>query len=155
MTPKAGGSCSTRECRIASELSDVARARELVLAHGWNATAYQIVNPGMAHWFAPAGDAVVGYTDWSGVRVVAGAPVCAVDRLAAVAEEFEQASHRSGMAVCYFGAEARLGAVRSMWRCRPARKWCDAVVVGKAARAQLVRVANAVQDRTGVGSARS
>ena len=111
MTPKAGGSCSTRECRIASELSDVARARELVLAHGWNATAYQIVNPGMAHWFAPAGDAVVGYTDWSGVRVVAGAPVCAVDRLAAVAEEFEQASHRSGMAVCYFGAEARLEAI--------------------------------------------
>lgn len=37
-------------------------------------------------------------------------------------------------------APARLGAVRSMWRCRPARKWSDAVVVGKAARAQLVRV---------------
>jgi len=34
-------------------------------------------------------------------------------------------------------------------------EWCDAVVVGKAAPAQLVRVANAVQDRTGVGSARS
>ena len=31
---------------------DPARARALVLAHGWNATAYQILNPGSLHWFA-------------------------------------------------------------------------------------------------------
>ena len=40
-----------------------ARARELVLEHGWNATAYQILNPGIAHWFARAGDAVDGLRD--------------------------------------------------------------------------------------------
>lgn len=82
-----------------------------MLAHGWNATAYQIVNPGMAHWFAAAGDAVVGYAEWSGVRVVAGAPVCRPERLAEVAAEFERHAARSGKTVCYFGAEARLEAV--------------------------------------------
>jgi hypothetical protein len=64
-------------------------------------------------------------------------------------------SERVGTELSAASAPARLGAVRSMWRCRPARKWCYAVVVGKGARAQLVRVANAVQDWAGVGSARS
>ena len=50
------------------------RARALVLQHGWNATAYQIVNPGIALWFARAGDAVAGYVRRSRTRVVAGAP---------------------------------------------------------------------------------
>jgi len=86
----------------------VQRVRELVLAHGWNATAYQIVNPGIQHWFAAAGDAVVGYVRHARTRVVAGAPVCAADRLASVVEEFERASTAAGDHVCYFGAEARL-----------------------------------------------
>lgn len=89
----------------------VRRARDLVLAHGWNATAYQIVNPGIAHWFDPAGDAVVGFVRHAGVRVVAGAPVCAADRLAEVVEAFERASAADGASVCYFAAEARLDAV--------------------------------------------
>jgi phosphatidylglycerol lysyltransferase len=91
--------------------ADVARARTLVLAHGWNATAYQIVNPGIAHWFARDGDAVVGYVRHARVRVVAGAPVCALERLGAVVEEFERASAAAGDSVCYFGAEARLEGV--------------------------------------------
>ena len=82
-----------------------------MLAHGWNATAYQIVNPGISHWFAAAGDAVVGYTEWSGVWVVAGAPVCRPERLAEVAAELEHQAARAGKTVCYFGAEARLEAV--------------------------------------------
>jgi phosphatidylglycerol lysyltransferase len=44
-------------------------------------------------------------------RVVAGAPVCASERLADVVEEFERASGAAGDRVCYFGAEARLEAV--------------------------------------------
>jgi phosphatidylglycerol lysyltransferase len=88
----------------------VQRARALVLAPGWNATAYQIVNPGIAHWFARAGDAVVGYVRHARTRVVAGAPVCAPDRLTAVVDEFESDARRAGDAVCYFGAEARLEA---------------------------------------------
>ena len=70
-------------------MHDLERARALVLTHGWNATAYQILNPGIAHWFPAAGDAVVGFVRRSGVRVVAGAPVCAPERLLEVASEFE------------------------------------------------------------------
>ena len=79
-----------------------------MLRHGWNATAYQILNPGIAHWFSTGGDAVVGYVTRAGVRVVAGAPVAPEPRLAAVVREFEADAARSGHRVCYFCAEARL-----------------------------------------------
>ena len=84
------------------------RARELVMRYGWNATAYQILNPGIAHWYSAAGDAVLGYALHHGVYVVAGAPVCAEERLASVVDEFERAARADGCYVCYFGAEARL-----------------------------------------------
>ncbi len=87
---------------------DVMRARALILRNGWNATAYQILNPGFALWFSAAGDAVVGYVRRVGVNVVAGAPVCAVERLTAVHEEFVEASRAMGSRVCYFGAGHRL-----------------------------------------------
>ncbi len=87
---------------------DVRRARAIVLEHGWNATAYQIVNPGISHWFSRSHDAVIGFVRSAGYRVVAGAPVCAADRLASVVHEFEKESHDAGDDVCYFGAEARL-----------------------------------------------
>ena len=88
--------------------TDLARARRLVLAHGWNATAYQILNPGIAHWFSASGDAVVGFVEHAGTRVVAGAPVCAEERLAGVVAEFGAAAANAGKRVCYFGAGDRL-----------------------------------------------
>lgn len=87
------------------------RVRNLVLRYGWNSTAYQILNPGISHWFAAAGDAVLGYVEQYGVRIVAGAPVCAKERLAEVVEEFETASMQTGQRVCYFCAESRLSTV--------------------------------------------
>jgi phosphatidylglycerol lysyltransferase len=84
------------------------RARDLVLSHGWNATAYQIVNPGMSHWFSARGDAVVGYVCKHGVRVVAGSPVCAEERLADVVTEWEADTAARGHKVCYFGAAGRI-----------------------------------------------
>lgn len=86
----------------------IARARELILQFGWNSTAYQLINPGIAHWYAARGDALVGYVRHSGVRIVAGAPVAAADRLAEVSAEFEREAGRTGERVCYFGAEERL-----------------------------------------------
>ncbi len=88
--------------------ADVMRARTLILRNGWNATAYQILNPGFDLWFSPAGDAVVGYVRRAGVHVVAGAPICTVERLVAVHEEFVAASRAVGARVCYFGAGHRL-----------------------------------------------
>ncbi len=79
-------------------------ARALVARHGWNTVSCQIVNPGIAHWFSPAQDAVVGYVAAGGVWMAAGAPVCAPERRAAVAQAFEAAAARQGRRVCYFGA---------------------------------------------------
>jgi phosphatidylglycerol lysyltransferase len=89
----------------------VRRARDLVMEHGWNATSYQIVNPGIDHWFSQQGDAVVGYVERAGVRVVAGAPVSSAERLPDVVGEFEKSAADAGVGVCYFGAEARLEGV--------------------------------------------
>jgi len=89
---------------------DVLRARELILRHGWNATAYQILNPGIRLWFSGRGDAVVGYVVSAGVHVVAGAPVAAPERLLGVAAEFEAMTRQQGRRTCYFGAGWRLEA---------------------------------------------
>src|SRR5262245_35540635 len=86
-------------------------ARELFLRYGWNATAYQITNPGIELWFSPIYEAVVGFVRARNTLVVAGAPVCASEQLADVATEFEQAARRDGKRVCYFGAEGRLEAL--------------------------------------------
>lgn len=88
--------------------TNIQRARALVLRHGWNMTAYQILNPGISHWFSEADDAVVGFVQRCGVRIVAGAPVCAKERLRDVAAEFERSSAAAGCRVCYFCAESRL-----------------------------------------------
>src|SRR5262249_54096122 len=91
-------------------------ARELILRYGWNATAYQIINPGIELWFSSDCEAVVGFVRARNTLVVAGAPVCARGRLADVAMEFEQAARRDGKRVCYFGAEDRL---ESLYRGAP------------------------------------
>lgn len=80
----------------------------LLERYAWNVTAYQIVNPGMEHWFSESGDAVIGYMRRWGKRVVAGAPVCSEERLNEVLVEWETdcAKHRERS--CYFGAAGRL-----------------------------------------------
>lgn len=87
---------------------ELERARDLVSRHGWNATAYQILNPGIERWFSGGGDAVVGFVVHAGYRVVAGSPICAPERLDAVVEEFEADTHRRGLWSCYFAADDRL-----------------------------------------------
>lgn len=76
-------------------------ARELVMAYGSNATAYQILNPGIERWIAPEIPAVVGYTKQGRMLLVAGGPVCAPDTLAAVIESFEAHGRQRGCGVCY------------------------------------------------------
>jgi phosphatidylglycerol lysyltransferase len=88
-------------------------ARKLVLRYGWNATSYQILNPGMELWFSRDANAVIGYVRWNRRRIVAGAPVCADADLAAVVREWESESRQAGDEVCYFGAAGRLEALIS------------------------------------------
>ena len=102
---------SSLDNTLPNNFSALNRARALVLAHGWNSTSYQIINPGIKRWFAKADDAVVGFVSCNGVRVVAGAPICAKERLPEVLAEFEMDADTNGERVCYFCAEARLESV--------------------------------------------
>jgi phosphatidylglycerol lysyltransferase len=128
-------------------------ARSLVLRYGWNATAYQILNPGIAYWFSVTGDAVIGYVHFHDVYVVAGDPVCAAERLPLVVDEFERETRANRSHVCYFGASERLtdllrdDAARAVvilggnpvWD--PA-SWASIVARRASLRAQLHRAAN-------------
>ncbi len=78
------------------------------MRHGWNAVAYQILNPGMRHWFSRDGAAVAGYVSFGGIWVVAGAPVCAPERLPSAAVELEADAVGRGARVLFFGAGERL-----------------------------------------------
>lgn len=137
---------------IANE-AEVERARHLVMRYGWNATAYQIVNPGIAHWYSARGDAVVGYVPFAGTWVVAGAPVCARERLGDVVAELEAYCASRDLEVCYFGAEGRLESVLDgsgrhslvVLGAQPAwdpRHWPDIVGSHASLRAQLNRARN-------------
>lgn len=85
--------------------------RDIVRRQGWNATAYQILNPGFQYWLDPARDAAVGFVSRNRIRVVGGAPVCADDRLGEVLDAFESDARSCGEGVIYFCAEQRLAAV--------------------------------------------
>ena len=102
------------------------KVRDCILQHGWNSTCYQLLNPGFRYWVSGDGDAVVGYVEYAGTRIVGGSPVCAFERLPDVVDEFERDSAALGLRVCYFASEARLESViakrsrfgirKSLWR---------------------------------------
>jgi phosphatidylglycerol lysyltransferase len=132
---------------------DMPDARGLVLRYGWNAAAFQILNPGVQRWFSAADDAVVGYSEYSRTRVVVGAPVCADDRLAQVVAEFETDAAREGSRVVYFGAGSRLehlaanqgGYAFLLLGAQPVwdpREWSATVRSKQSLRAQLNRAFN-------------
>jgi phosphatidylglycerol lysyltransferase len=88
-------------------------AQSLLFQYGWNTTCFQILNPGIERWFSKERDAVVGYVQHHGARVVAGAPVCSMERLADVIAEFEAGCRAQKLSVCYFGAEERIRGLTS------------------------------------------
>ncbi len=82
--------------------------RELVLTYGYHANAYQVLNPGMRHWFSSHDPAVVGYVQRGRWWVAAGAPICDPANLRQVALEFQAAAQRHRCRVCYCFAEQPL-----------------------------------------------
>jgi phosphatidylglycerol lysyltransferase len=130
---------------------DVSRARDLVLAHGWNSTSFQIVNPGIRRWFDV--DAVVGYVTGGGVRVVVGGPVCENARLKTVISDFEDDATSCGERVCYCAAETRLEKAVSdrqlhsefLIGAQPSwdpRGWADLIARERSIRSQVNRARN-------------
>lgn len=91
--------------------NDPARVRDLILRFGWNSTCYQLLNPGFRYWFSEQREAVVGYVEYAGVRIVGGAPVCTYDDLAEVVREFEADARAQSLRVCYFASEAHLESI--------------------------------------------
>lgn len=129
------------------------RARELVMRFGWHAAAYQIINPGIDLWFSSNNDAVIGFVVRHKVRVVAGAPVCDPQRLAAVVQEFEVEAGVRHQKVCYFCAEDRLHSLLGhasrhstvVLGAQPAwdpHHWADIIASRASLRAQLNRARN-------------
>lgn len=135
------------------ESSFLLRVRELILAYGWNSTSYQIINPGISHWFSAGKKAVVGFVNCQGVRVVVGAPVCAESLLPKVVAEFESNAAVANERVCYLAAESRLESIcaqrsrytkvllgaQPVWQ---PSEWKDIIAKHKSLRAQLNRARN-------------
>ena len=82
-----------------------ARALALVKRHGWNATSFQMLEPGFRYWFD--GDACVGYVDTGAAWIAAGAPVAPEDALAGAAAGFVAAARAAGRRAAFFATEER------------------------------------------------
>jgi phosphatidylglycerol lysyltransferase len=74
--------------------------------YGWNATSFQLNEPGFRFFWA-GDDACVGYVDTGRAWVAAGAPLGAPERLAEVAAAFMAAARRARRRVCFFAVETR------------------------------------------------
>ena len=128
--------------------------RQLVLAHGRNATAYQILNAGFEH--ARVGDAVVGYVRaraWPGgppVRVAAGVPIGPEASLAPAVVRFDALARAEGGRAVWFGVEPgeaslfdrHAGLVVGSQPVWDPRKWDDIVATHASVRSQIRRAAN-------------
>jgi phosphatidylglycerol lysyltransferase len=88
---------------------DAERRRVLAVLrrHGWNATSFQVLEPGFRYWFADE-DACVAYVDTGRAWVAAGAPLTHPKRIAEVARRFHQHARSAGRRVAFFGVEERM-----------------------------------------------
>jgi phosphatidylglycerol lysyltransferase len=90
---------------------DQVRVLALLQRHGWNATSFQILEPGFRYWFAPDGSACVGYVDTGRAWVAAGSPVAAPEQFAEVSARFAAAAAAAGRRMCWFATELRFAGV--------------------------------------------
>ena len=81
------------------------RARELIVRHGWNATAYQTLGEGYSYFFHR--DGCVAYVDTGSAWVVAGAPIAETSDLAITTTAFVEAARQAGRRCCFFAIEER------------------------------------------------
>ena len=82
------------------------RVAELVRRYGWNATSFQVLEPGYRYFF-PDDDACVAYVDTGRAWVAAGAPLAREERLGAVAMAFVKAARAARRRACFFATEQK------------------------------------------------
>jgi len=125
--------------------SEATRVLTLLERYGWNATSFQILEPGFRYWF-DGDDACVGYVDTGRAWVAAGPPIAPLDRIAEVSARFVAAAHAADRRASFFATEARFRdavpwpALRigdqPMWA--PA-EWADVVRGSRSLREQVRR----------------
>ena len=93
------------DARVIDEPPARARALALLKQHGWNATSFQMLEPGFRYWFD--GDACVGYVDTGAAWIAAGAPVSSDEALPRVAAGFVEAARAAGRRAAFFATEER------------------------------------------------
>ena len=121
------------------------RVLSVLRRHGWNATSFQVLEPGFRYWFADE-DACVAYVDTGRAWIAAGAPLTEPHRLREVAEQFHHQALSSGRRSALFGVEQRVVAVlpwhtlligeQPEW---DARTWPEALRSSSGLREQLRR----------------
>ena len=87
--------------------ADRARVLELLRAHGWNATSFQVLEEGFAYAFDEVADACVAYVDTGRAWVVAGAPIASAAASADVATRFIAGATTARRRVAFFAVEDR------------------------------------------------
>jgi lysylphosphatidylglycerol synthetase-like protein (DUF2156 family) len=135
----------------ARERDTRARERAMVVAlvrrYGWNATSFQVLEPGYRYFFDGGdGDACVAYVDTGSAWVAGGAPLAREDRMAAVADAFIAAARAAGRRACLFATEERFTAQAPL-RSLPVGEqavwdptdWPSALARGRRLREQLRR----------------
>ncbi len=118
-----------------------ARVLELLRAHGWNATSFQILEPGFQYFFA--GDAVVGYVDTGSAWVAAGAPIAPPERVREVSDAFVAAAKQAGRRASCFGTEERFSEI-TQW---PAMRIGDQPVWNPASWAEVVKSRKSLREQ--------
>jgi lysylphosphatidylglycerol synthetase-like protein (DUF2156 family) len=97
---------ATREGALGT-LEEHARARDVVLAHGWNTTSFQTLGRGMERHIDAVTGALVGYVDTGSAWVAAGAPIAPEGHLVAAARGFVAEAARRRRIACFFAVEER------------------------------------------------
>jgi phosphatidylglycerol lysyltransferase len=88
---------------------DRMRAFALLKRYGWNATSFQILEPGFRYWFDRGDpiDACVAYVDTGASWVAAGPPIAPAEQLSDVAHRFVVEARALGRRACFFATESR------------------------------------------------
>jgi len=79
------------------------RVLDLVMRHGWNATAFQTLGEGYAYFFHAHG--CVAYVDTGAAWVAAGPPIAASENLLVLARAFADEARMMDRRCCFFASE--------------------------------------------------
>ena len=83
-----------------------ARVLALLRRYGWNATSFQVLEPGLRYWFG-GDDTCVAYVDTGKSFVVAGAPIAGEAQVQQAAERFAAFARRCGRRLRFFAVADR------------------------------------------------